>query len=374
MKRESQQRGPFHTHTALVCLLIGTGYAAGVHGAELHPLSTLEIEHSGDSWTCSGVAPDGDRTYDTIFFGLDFSSSLSNRPVVMRESLFVLERICDWEYPMSFYRHQHCLTQLAVASGNVLSSTYLTVYTNAEHPVQVWRILPWKGHILVDGFFQEPYVITHKPIFQLFDRQGELVNVLFDDLFWDIAAVDETQDLLICTQEYEGRDSEGHPIAVNPTFRVLELPSFNLRATHPRDSHIPPDMVVGPNGYLYCLHTTTGALVKYSIEPWQELWTKRIEPESDAGYPRLLRFHEGLLWYAMYDRDYQWVNDSSEEYRWIEKPLDPETGEPVDTDKTFDPYRRVVNVEGQPYAITWQFGSFRVEPVGSPVGKWEGYR
>ena len=374
MKRESQQRGTLRNLTAMLCLQTALLGSMSAHAAELHPLSKLQIERSGDSWTCSGVAPDGDRTYDTIFFGLDFSSSLSNRPVVMRESLFVLERICDWEYPMSFYRHQHCLTQLAVASGNVLSSTYLTVYTNAEHPVQVWRILPWKGHILVDGFFQEPYVITHKPIFQLFDRQGELVNVLFDDLFWDIAAVDETQDLLICTQEYEGRDSEGHPIAVNPTFRVLELPSFNLRATHPRDSHIPPDMVVGPNGYLYCLHTTTGALVKYSIEPWQELWTKRIEPESDAGYPRLLRFHEELLWYAMYDHDYEWVNDSEERYRWIEKPLDPETGEPVDTEERFDPYRTVVDVEGQPYAITWQFGSFRVEPVGSPVGKWEGYR
>ncbi len=54
--------------------------------------------------------------------------------------------------------------------------------------------------------------------------------------------------------------------------------------------------------------------------------------------------------------------------------MDPETGEPVDAEQRFDPYRTVVNVQGQPYAVTWLFGSFRVEPLSSPVGKWEGYR
>ena len=378
----------------LCCLLtVGLWGSVPVHAAELHPLSKLKIERNGDLWTCSGVDTDGDRTYSTIQFDIKDPSSGTEGPLVVGDSLVVMERIPEPEGSMMcFIRESYCLTRVSVASGEILSSTYLTVHTNAEHPMQARRMFPWREHVLVYGYYQEePGLFTKKLTTQMIDPRGELISIRFDnDLFYEAEVVDRWNDLLICTQEYQGRDSDGRALPTGPYFRLLDLPSLTLRATHPKDPLILSDMTADADGNLYCLrrdtqecetcrndeapYPTTRHLVKYSIEPWQELWTRKIEPESDVGYPRLLQFRDGLLWYAMYDSDYEWVNDSEEKYRWIEKPLDPETGEPVDTDQRFDPYRTVVDVEGQPYAITWLFGSFRVEPLGSPVGKWEAYR
>ena len=375
----------------LCCLLtVGLCGSVPVHAAELHPHSKLKIDHEGDSWTCVGIDTINGDEYTTISFGLE--NSPVRHPVVIDDSVFILERIFEPEGSMQcFIRQPYCLTQFSIASGEVRSSSYLTVHTNAEHPIQVHKLLRWGDHLLVDGAFQEePGLFTHRPVLQLIDSQGELADVLLNDLFWDIETVDQVDELLICTQDYGGLDSEGHKIPIDPVFHLFDLSSFALRATYPQDPLILGDMVTDEGGHLYCLrfdtqaweaymegdapYPTTRCLVKYSVEPWQVLWMRKLEPESDAGHPCLLRYHNGLLWYSMYDRGYNWENGSEERYRWIEKPLDPENGEPVDTDKRFDPYRTVVDVQGQPYAITWLFDSFRVEPVGSPVGKWEGYR
>ena len=89
-------------------------------------------------------------------------------------------------------------------------------------------------------------------------------------------------------------------------------------------------------------------IAKYRIEARERLWSKKSKTER--GYPRLLRYEDGLLWWAV--RDEHMGGLIEERTKWIGGPINVETGQFVETERKCDPYRLQTVFGGKSYTVT----------------------
>jgi hypothetical protein len=92
-----------------------------------------------------------------------------------------------------------------------------------------------------------------------------------------------------------------------------------------------------------------GYVEKYSVVPWQNLWSRQVEAPAERHHPLCLRYKDGLVWYSFIHGS--GGRRAHEEMKW--RALDAETGEPAQPDRSFDPYKTETTLNGKRYTLKW---------------------
>ena len=339
-----------------LALLVIIGAGAIYLLYRLGHISHIRVSKTKDGWVCSGPIK-----YDWLYSG--------TMPVISSNNVVVVEK-----YERSFYikgfkiapclrqflRDVYYITALSLSNGHTVYRTKLGSIN--EHPLQVVGIWPWRENVIVWAYYQEEPGLFNK-IFSItvLNNRGKILKQVPITLPLEPMAVDEKNSVLLCRQMVDEKDFKQH---LDPQIlRVLELPS----GTEKFQVKIEPltHMITDKDGNLYInrldlknndreeynnkrLSSLSGYIEKYSIVPWQKLWSVSVRPEK--GYPIGLKYERDKLWYAIHDRD---GGPFPEDRRkWIGGPINCETGEAVESQRKCDPYRIEAEVDGKHYIIT----------------------
>jgi len=296
----------------------------------------VHVWRTSNGWTCSG----------NIQYDLGYPRT---RPILCGKKLVVVER-CKKGYlirgfkiietPMNFIRDNYYITALSLANGRKI---YRTKLYGQGHPLQVIKIWPWGENVVVWGYYQTEPGDNRVTVVQILNSKGRIINQF--GLKVQPTALDQKNNLLIC----------GSKTFLLPS--GLKQPGMNLMPF--------VDMATDKKGNLYVNHLSlTGkvwkdyiekktpnmpaTIAKYRIEARERLWSKKSKTER--GYPRLLRYEDGLLWWAV--RDEHMGGLIEERTKWIGGPINVETGQFVETERKCDPYRLQTVFGGKSYTVT----------------------
>lgn len=293
-------------------------------------ISHIRVSKTKDGWVCSGP----------IQYRLGypkFRPILSGKKVVLVERYkreYKREGFKIAEVKMNFLLDSYYITALSVYNGDVVYRRRMSI---KGHPLQVLGIWPWRENVVVWGYYQEePGLDNRISSFTILDTRGKIRKRFRLDL--KPTAVDEKNNLLICGT------------------RMLELPSGKEKFQVKLKLLI--DTVTDKNGNVYIFRRTDqpsrddkssydGYIEKYSVVPWKQLWSVKVT--GHKGTPKMVKYEEGLLWYAFYD----WHRpgwDSEDQLSW--HPLDPETGAKIETERQCEPYRIETELNGKQYVVT----------------------
>lgn len=287
-------------------------------------ISAVSVSETTDGWLCS--AP--------VQYELNY---LCSGPILCGSKLVILERYKNPFGLRSFLRDTYYIRGIELSNGHTVYRSKVRIN---GHPLQVLGIFPWGENVVVWGYYQEePGLDNRISSVSILNSQGEILKRF--PLNVKPTAVDEKNNLLICGS------------------RLLELPSGKDKFQ--TQIKLLVDMVSDKNGNVYILRRLRSisegdkngiydALAeKYSCVPWKKLWSVKIPGTAD-GYPIMLRYENGLVWYAIYDeRGGPYPEDRR---KWTGGPLDPETGAKIETQRKFDPYTIEAEVDAKVYVVT----------------------
>ena len=294
-------------------------------------ISHIRIRSTKEGWLCTGP----------FQYGLDYPCTrpiLSGKKIVVVEKYkrqFYREGFKILESKKYFLRDTYYITALALSNGDMIYRIKINIKSN---PLQILGVWAWGENMVVWGYYQEEPGLNNR-IFSvsILNSYGNILKRFPLDV--KPTAVDEKNNLLICGS------------------RLLELPSGKEKFQ--TQTKLLVDIVSDKNGNVYILRRLSGisegdkniiydALVeKYSCIPWEKLWSVKI-PGTAEGYPIMLRYEKGLLWYAFYDER---GGTYPEDRRKWASPLDSETGARIETERRCDPYQIEAEVDGKLYIV-----------------------
>lgn len=348
----------------LSVLLNGSLFLAPAFSYELdYPPLTITQEENG--WRAEG---------GYILF--DYFSNFIG-PTPGQDILFVIEYFENPnEGSMVFIRDFHRLSAYRLTNGQRVFSSFLFYDDNPFIPRHVYT---WKDQAVVNGFYQEEpsnideHKDTRRYLTYVFDSQGEIISTISSsDQMYDgepIGIISSSDQLI--WMKYNG-ESE------NNLVRIHKIPSGELENEYEIGSWtIPGRITIDQNGNLFLIRrptsSTEGVLERYSLSPWQHLWTKTIDPI--VGYLEYLNFEIDRLWYGfLYRYEYHPYVESI--YKWDGGPIDPETGEPIESDWRYNPLIIRHKTDGILYQIEKiNDNSFRVKKLHptSAINFWNVY-
>ena len=330
----------------LACVLLVTGLTTvWLYGMRARLFSDIQIKKTEDVWVASGP----------IEYGL---SCPWTRPILSGNRLIIVEKQKRKFYikgfsitrlGMCFSRDDYFVTAFQLFGGHRVYRTNIRVRKN---PLQILGIWPWGENVVVCGYCQEEPCLENRIFYiTILNGKGRVLNQFpihaheFPIHTYPMA-VDERNNLLICRG-----------------LRILQLPSGTEKLTVNLEYCI--HMATDKDGNVYVnrlnqrddnwadyvykrVPNVSGHIEKYSTVPWKKLWSVEVTPEK--GYAWLLKYEDNMLWYAVCDERMGGTIEGRT--KWIGGPLDAETGERVETDRTCDPYRIETEFDGRQYVVT----------------------
>jgi hypothetical protein len=338
--------------TGAICLLYSLGY-----------ISHIRVSKTEDGWVCSGPI-----RYSWLYSG--------TMPVISGDKVVVVERYKRPFYiegfkvkpcPRCFQRDAYYITALTLSNGRIVYRTRININ---KHPLQGCSVSPLRDNVVVGGYIQEEPGANNRMYFvTILDGRGQIVNQFSIPPVSGIRSVDEKNNLLLCHQDVDANDR--YTVLDPQILHMLELPS----GTEKFQVKIAPFnyLVADKEGNVYInfLNQMSSAwadymeertasvntrIEKYSVLPWQKIWSTAITPER--GHSELLKYEDGMLWYSICDENADFGEDEDrviypEDIRkWIDNPINCETGKRIETEQECDPYRFVAEYKDEKYIIT----------------------
>ena len=317
----------------------------------------LDIHKTENGWICFGPIQYGIRTPKT-------------RPILCDQEIVILEKYKNNSSKKNFLRDDYYLTVLAIDDGNIISRTKLRF---EKHPLQVKGMWPWNDKIVIWGYHQnEPGLNTRIYNISILDIKGHMIKKFGLDSSANPMAIDESNNLLLCRCKYPETLPEIHDIEVespdmNTFVYLYDLISGKTKFREQLDDMF--EIITDNNGNAYFLRRTIidvdkdlyGAILeKYSIEPWEHIWSISIEG-LNRKYPITASYQDGLIWYAMYDEE--GGSSVEEKIEWVNIPIDAQTGLKTESKYEFNPYIKQIKLKDKVYKINYQNGKLEISII-----------